>query len=164
MVLYTPQQDHSLILPPPGVPCLSYAALTLWMLGYPDQALKRSHEAFTLAQELSHAYTRTRALVYAAILYGLRREWSTVQELAEAALALATEQGFAQWVGPGIFSRGQALAAQGQYEEGITQMQQGLAAMRATGAEINQGLLVRWLKRMGGSGKLRTGCSCWTKR
>ena len=74
IVLYTPQQDYSLILPPPGVPCLSYAALTLWMLGYPDQALKRSQEALTLAQELSHAYTRTRALVYAADLHGLRRE------------------------------------------------------------------------------------------
>src|SRR5262245_29636786 len=48
MALYTPQQDHSLILPPPGVPCLSYTALTLWMLGYPEQALTRSHEAFTL--------------------------------------------------------------------------------------------------------------------
>ena len=157
MVLYTPQQDHSLILPPPGVPCLSYAALTLWMLGYPDQALKRSHEAFTLAQELSHAYTRTRALVYAAILYGLRREWSTVQELAEAALALATEQGFAQWVGPGTFSRGQALAAQGQYEEGITQMQQGLAAIRATGAEIQPGTLGPLAEAYGRVGQAEDG-------
>jgi len=141
MALYTPQQDYSLILPPPGVPCLSYAALTLWMLGYPDQALTRSHEAFTLVQELSHAYTRTRALVYAADLYGLRREWSTVQELAEAALALATKQGFAQWVGPATFLQGRALAAQGQYEAGIAQMQQGLAAVRATGAKIHPGTL-----------------------
>ena len=109
------------------------------MLGYPDQALKRSHEAFTLVQELSHAYTRTRALVYAADLYGLRREWSTVQELAEEALVLATEQGFAQWVGPGTFLQGRALAAQGQYEAGIAQMQQGLAAIRATGEAIRPG-------------------------
>ncbi len=27
---------------------------TLWLLGYPDQALQRSHEALTLAQELAH--------------------------------------------------------------------------------------------------------------
>ena len=29
----------------PGMSCLSFGALTLWHLGYPDQALKRSHEA-----------------------------------------------------------------------------------------------------------------------
>ena len=31
-----------------------YAALVLWLLGYPDQALAESQEALTLAQELSH--------------------------------------------------------------------------------------------------------------
>jgi predicted ATPase/class 3 adenylate cyclase len=157
MVLYTPQQEHSLILPPPGVPCLSYAALTLWMLGYPDRALTRSHEVFTLVQELSHAYTRTRALVYAALLYGLRREWSTVQELAEAALVLATEQGFVQWVGPATFSQGRALAAQGQYEAGIAKMQQGLAAIRAMGEVIRPGTLGLLAEAYGRIGQAEDG-------
>ena len=31
--------------------------MILWSLGYPDQALKRSHEALTLAQELSHPFS-----------------------------------------------------------------------------------------------------------
>lgn len=34
--------------------CHSYAALTLWLLGYPDQALKQSHAALSLARDLSH--------------------------------------------------------------------------------------------------------------
>ena len=42
--------------------CLSYAAWTLWHLGYPDQALKRSQEALTLAQELSHPFSLAFAL------------------------------------------------------------------------------------------------------
>ncbi len=33
----------------PRVDCLSFASWTLWRLGYPEQALKRSHEALTLA-------------------------------------------------------------------------------------------------------------------
>ena len=33
-----------------GVSCLSYMAMTLWQLGYPDQALKRGNEAVALAQ------------------------------------------------------------------------------------------------------------------
>ena len=35
---------------------LSYSALTLWLLGFPDQALKRSTAAVTLAQELAHPF------------------------------------------------------------------------------------------------------------
>ena len=48
----------------------------------------------------------------------MRREWTTAQARAEAALALSTEQGFGQFVGALTFQRGQALAAQGQYAEG----------------------------------------------
>jgi hypothetical protein len=32
-------------------------ALALWVLGYPDQALAKSHEGLTLAQELSHPFS-----------------------------------------------------------------------------------------------------------
>ena len=34
----------------PGVACRCYAAMALWFLGYPDQALQRSREAADLAQ------------------------------------------------------------------------------------------------------------------
>src|SRR4029450_7811400 len=40
----------------PGVGCRAYAARTLWVLGYPDQALARLHDALALAQELSHPF------------------------------------------------------------------------------------------------------------
>ena len=118
--------------------CLSYAALGLWYLGYPDQALKRSHEALTLAQELSHPFSLAFALVMAAMLHQLRREGQAAQERAEAAMALSTEQGFAHWLADGTILRGWALAEQGQREEGITQMRQGLAALRAIGSEIER--------------------------
>jgi class 3 adenylate cyclase len=52
ITLYDPQQHCSLAFlygQDPGVVCLSYVALALWLLGYPDQALKRSHEALSLA-------------------------------------------------------------------------------------------------------------------
>ena len=45
----------------PGVNCL-LVAWPLWLLGYPDQALERSREALTLAQELSHPYSLAYAL------------------------------------------------------------------------------------------------------
>ena len=47
-----------------GVSCRRRAALTLWYLGYPEQALERSHESIALAQELAHPYS----LAYGALL------------------------------------------------------------------------------------------------
>ena len=56
------------------------------------------------------------------------------QAHAEALLALAIEQGFAQYVARGTYLRGWTLAMQGQAEEGIAQLRQGLVALQATGA------------------------------
>src|SRR5262249_40943574 len=116
------------------VSCFAFVARVLWTLGYPDQALRQSHEMLTYAQELSHTYSLSRALLHAAGLHRLRREWSTVQERAEAALAITTEQGLRESLFVGVLAvdRGAELAAQGQGEAGIAQMHQGLAAIRAT--------------------------------
>ena len=122
----------------PEVGCLTYTAWTLWALGYPEQALERSHEAFTLAQELSHPFSLAFALNWAAFLHQLRREGQATQKRAEAAMALSAEQGFPVWLGFGTVFKGWALVEQGQREEGIAQLRQGMAAMRATGAELYQ--------------------------
>jgi len=53
---------------------------------------------------------------------------------AEAAVTRATEQGFALWIAHGMPVRGWALALQGQGEEGMAQVLQGIAAWRASGA------------------------------
>jgi predicted ATPase len=119
-----------------GVWCLSYVAWPLWQLGYPDQALRRSNEAITLAYELSHPLSLAAALDYAAMLHYSRRERHATQERAEAGMALASEKGFPQFLTVGMMMRGWALAMQGQEEEGIAQLRQGLAAIRAAGAEV----------------------------
>jgi predicted ATPase len=118
------------------VSCLSEPALVLWYLGYPDQALRKSQEALTRARELAHPYTLAFALNWAAVVHQHRGEGQAVQERAEAQIGLASEQGFPDWLAWGTIWRGWALAEQGQEEEGIAQMLQGLAALRATGAEI----------------------------
>ena len=51
-------------------------------------------------------------------------------------VALAREHGFPHWVAYGTIVCGWALAVQGQWEEGLTQIQQGLIAQQATGAAI----------------------------
>jgi class 3 adenylate cyclase/predicted ATPase len=121
-----------------GVVCHSYAAWTLWSLGYPDQGRARSQEAVTVAEQGAHPFSLGFALSRAAVFHQLRLEVQAAQERAEATIVLATEQGFPQWRATGVCLRGWALAHQGQVKEGIDQIHQGLSAWRATGAEIGR--------------------------
>jgi predicted ATPase/class 3 adenylate cyclase len=136
--LYDPQQHHAharLYGHDPGVCGLSCAALSLWILGYPDQALQRLREALTLAHALAHPYSLAMTLRWASELHQSRREPQAAHELAEACIVLADEQGFAQELARATIIRGWALTARGQGAEGMAQMHQGLAAYRATGTE-----------------------------
>ncbi len=139
MALYTPAQrcapvfriGHDL-----GVGCRAYTARTLWLLGYPAQALTQINGALALAYELSHPYSLAFARCLAAVVAQYCRDVLTVHEHAEAAVALSTEQGFPLWLAYGTSLRGWALAMQGQGEEGTAQVREGIAAFRATGAVI----------------------------
>jgi len=65
-----------------------------------------------------------------------RRDVPAVHEQAEAAVALATAQGFPLWAAYGMSLRGWALAMQGQGEAGMIQVRQGITAFRTTGAAL----------------------------
>jgi predicted ATPase/DNA-binding winged helix-turn-helix (wHTH) protein len=136
---YTPDQRHTPAFhagQDPGVACRVYAARTLWLLGYPEQARTRLAEALTLAHELAHPFSLVWAWCMAAFVSQLRHDALAVHEQAEAAVALATEQGFAFWAAAGTNLRGWALALQGQCEEGMAQVRQGITALRAAGAAL----------------------------
>jgi class 3 adenylate cyclase/predicted ATPase len=121
-----------------GVTCRHRDAQTLWLLGYPEQGLTRIDEALTLAQHLAHPYSLSSAFVGASLFHVFRREVRAAQERADAALSVAQEQGFPFWMAFGAILRGWTLAQQGQAQEGIVQIEQGLSALRATGAAIRR--------------------------
>jgi len=158
---YTPDQRRAPVFRighDPGVACRAFAATTLWLLGYPAQALACLHEALALAHELSHPYSlgfvrEWAAIVsergvfgqavtgvfvreWAAIVSQLRRDAPAVHAQAEAAVVSATARGFPFWATWGTSLRGWALAMQGQGEAGLGQVRQGIAAWRATGAAL----------------------------
>ena len=81
------------------------------------------HNNFSLAHALYHA----------ASLHQLRREVSQTRERAEAAMALARDQGFPSWLLYSTIVHGWALSAQGQHAQALTQIPQVLTALQATG-------------------------------
>jgi DNA-binding winged helix-turn-helix (wHTH) protein/predicted ATPase len=162
ITLYNPQQHRSLAFRygglDPEVLGRGYAAWLLWFLGYPDQALARSHEALASAQGLAHPFSLVWALIHAAHLHLQRREGHLAQERAEAAIRLASEHGCAHELAVGTIMRGFALAEQGQSEEGVALMRQGLDAHRATGAEIARPInLARLAEVYGKVGQVEEG-------
>jgi predicted ATPase len=136
--------QHSMLLSSggqdPRTSCLTWLALDLWALGYPDQARQRGEEGIALAQQLAHPFNLTVAF----------NQWLRLQhfcrtlhlpiagERAETARRLASEHGFVQQMANETYRQGLLLVQQGQLQAGITHMQQGWAAYRATGANVRQ--------------------------
>jgi predicted ATPase len=120
----------------PGAISLAYAAWSLWFLGYPDQALRRSQEALALARLRSHPFSVAKVTAYAAALHQYRQETPTVKNLAEAAVAVGAEHGFPTWLGMGAFFHNWTLAQQGERKASIEQIRQGIATWQATGAAL----------------------------
>jgi DNA-binding NtrC family response regulator/predicted ATPase/class 3 adenylate cyclase len=162
LALYDPQQHRSQVFygQDPGLACLAYAAWTLWLLGYADQARQKSQQVRTLLQEVSYPFRLAYIQTLTALLHYYLREEEAVQEWAEAVVELCTEHGFPLWLAVGTILQGWALASQGQEEVGIAQIHQGLAAWQATGAETGRPYLLLLLaEAYGKAGRAEKGLS-----
>jgi len=162
MSLYDPPQHRAIAFRAggdPGTDSLSELALALWSLGYPDQALKKLHEALSIAREVSYPFNSATALAYAAWLHSLRRDGLATKEWAEATITLASEQRFPYWLAIGTILRGWALVEQGQGEEGLAQLRQGLVAYRAISEWYRPHLLALLAEAHGKVGQTEEGLS-----
>ncbi len=121
-----------------GVACQTNLFMTLWLLGYPDQALARSNEVLALAETLAHPRSLTYAYVWKAQLHWLRREPEQAQRLAEMTLQLTTTYEAPLWWAVAACVRGMALISQGQVDAGIDQLQQGFQSYHNCGATAGQ--------------------------
>jgi class 3 adenylate cyclase/predicted ATPase/MoxR-like ATPase len=113
-----------------------YLALTLWHLGYPDQALNLEREMRELARALGHPFSLGHGLDFGAFLYNYCRLGAGMLKVAEEEMALGKEQGFPLWHALGTLHVGGAMLLEGRRAEGVSLLLKGLSAFRATGAEI----------------------------
>jgi predicted ATPase len=120
----------------PGVFCLARITMTLAAMGYVDLAVGKTRALLALAREVSHPPSLVLALFPAFEVYLLRGETNRANELSEWAMRVAEEQGLANFLGQATIYSGAAIAQKGQTSEGISQIRQGDAACRATGAVL----------------------------
>jgi adenylate cyclase len=139
--LYDPERHRPLDFPgwaDAGAAARSAAALTLYQLGYPDQALKRGKEGLALAQALSHPVSVFFARLFFGVLRQLRREPLAAVENAANAISVSVEYGLTGPMAYATTLHGWAMAEQGHHELGIAQIREGITMSRATGAGLWQ--------------------------
>jgi predicted ATPase len=141
LALYDPAQhrdDSFLYALNPGVAMPCFASWALWFLGFPEQSQERIEEALSLARELSEPHGLAHALLFATVLYQMRRDHRMTQHYAEAALEISQAHSLVLYHAMAIVVQGWTFTEQGRVREGIDRMREGLAALDATGT-----LLVR---------------------
>ena len=120
----------------PGVGCNAYLSLTLWSLGYLDQAVATSERAIKLARELRDQVGLAHALHFAAAVRLGRCEYDGALRLSDETIAFAAERGLPLWTGQGMIWRGAAMIGRGEVERGTLEVMEGIRIYSATGAQL----------------------------
>jgi DNA-binding winged helix-turn-helix (wHTH) protein/predicted ATPase len=115
----------------PKVPVLCSKVVTLWLLGYPEQAYQQSLTVLQWANELRSPFGIVIAHCFVTMILQHRHAGRAVHEAAKEGVTIAAAHGSRLWEGIGRTVWGWSLVEQGQTEAGLAQFQQGEALLRA---------------------------------
>ncbi|MBM4466215.1 MAG: tetratricopeptide repeat protein [Chloroflexi bacterium] len=124
---------------------MGYLARTTWFLGYPDRAVELNREAIARAQGLDHPFSLALAFSMACWTHTERREVAATEERAEAAIRIAAPRGFVFFESMGLCFQGWVRIQEGAIEEGMAQIRQSVAGLRAMGSEFHHPHFLSWL-------------------
>jgi len=146
---YDPEQHHRPFVvlrgADLGLTALAQDACCLWCLGYPDQALRRSQEALSLAREFDHPFTLADVLFFSGCLFNsMRRDASALKSGAGELLRLSNQQ-VPSWSCSADYLEGEAMTMLGEVEQGIARMREGMAAAESTDVRLNKSGTLRAL-------------------
>jgi predicted ATPase/DNA-binding winged helix-turn-helix (wHTH) protein len=139
--------------PDPLIVSISNSAIGLWFLGYPERAQTTARAAVTRAREYSHPFTLSAVLMHAALSVLLCRNTAEGTALAEQAVSLSAEHGFAFWNAFASVLRGWAFIQRGHVREGCADVERALDAMQTTGTRLFSAFAYAFLAE----GRLRAG-------
>jgi class 3 adenylate cyclase/DNA-binding winged helix-turn-helix (wHTH) protein/predicted ATPase len=114
-------QDH-------GVWALGALAITLWPLGFPQQAIEAAQQALERARDIGHAMTTGFAYIFGLMLNGLFQLDRQDRVLPNEASAYCDKQKLMAYLPVAQFYQGAAQASDGDRPNGINLMRESLAA------------------------------------
>jgi hypothetical protein len=136
--VYHPVSHRSLTIRSHSLPggIIGIYGIVLLCLGFPDQALEQSSAAIAEARRLAHLPSLAFCLANGARLLLLIGNDAALKEQAGQLIALAAEQGFPYWSARGTIYSGWIKVKSADVAEGISLLDSGSSASRATGAEL----------------------------
>ncbi len=147
-----------------GVSALSHLVWVLWLLGYPDQSMRRDAETLALAHRLAHKHSLAFGLWYSAIADVFRRDPARARERSAALLRLGEQEEFGLWTPGAAVIRGWAMTHEGQGPAGIEWIRRGIEEWTSVRAEMARpfffGLLA---EAYAAEGELRRGLDAITE-
>jgi tetratricopeptide (TPR) repeat protein len=121
--------DHRII-------ALVASARALWLRGYPDQAVAAARYTLDEAGKLEYPLTLAIALVWSAYVFFWVGDRRTAAEITERLMAHTAKYSLRPYEAVGLGLRGKVLILQGQVDEGIALLEQGLERLRANRHQI----------------------------
>src|SRR6476469_5018568 len=119
-----------------GVTHRCYLALTLWHLGFPDDALKVNREMLELARSIEHPFSLAYALHHTSWLYQYLRLPTEALAASGEQIRFAADQWFPLFHATGIVYEAAALLLRGHAKASLPGLIKGLDAYRGTGAAL----------------------------
>jgi len=139
LAFYDPSTHRSLVHQAgfhPHVDSQAALGIVLFCLGFPDQALTQSNAAVEEARRQAHSPSLAVSLNMSTLPLWLVGDRVALEARADEMAAVAAEQGFSSWRAIGTIYRGWGMVENGDVMEGISLLQSGSLASRATGAEV----------------------------
>jgi len=120
-------------------------ANTLWILGYPDQAVAMSDRGVRAARELAHPFTLAMVLSEMTGLFVKLGKYQEACEAANETVTLGSEYGFPVWAAFGSVGRGQALLGLNQPNEAIIELRNAIGSLRSLGTHLCLAGCLLWI-------------------
>ncbi len=117
-----------------GVAIFSYRPFSLWLLGYPEAALRDTEEALRIARDLGQAATLMYALAHVGVPNILCGRYEAAAAQTREVLALSEEKSAPHWRAFGMLNQGWLLALTDKAADAVPLISEGIAAYRATGS------------------------------
>ncbi len=108
----------------------------LWLLGFPDQAVRVADESIRWAREVMHPHSLAFAQGLTGALHQYRGDRATAASVSGELIAMAGEQGLLHWLSAGRIVHGWATSGPTTDNEGIPEMEEGRAVWRGIGARV----------------------------
>jgi class 3 adenylate cyclase/predicted ATPase len=121
----------------------SFAAWTLWQLGYPERAYRQSLEAVELARAHGHPFSLALALFYQTMLYWYRGDVVRQRSGAEEVLALGEQYDFPTWRGVSKVWHAAAQITAGRGDTVHGELTDGMALLAGTGQQCTAPVIMQ---------------------